>query len=104
MTDADSGVDASTATYAVTDEYGHVQPSGHITLGANGSYSFTISLQTSRNGKDKDGRQYIITVSAQDTVGNQGAAVTGVTVPHRRFSRQKMTHTFLPTLAEMKGT
>ncbi len=61
-----SSVDASTATYAVTDEYSNIQPSGHITLGVNGSYSFTIQLQASRNGNDTDGRQYTITVRAQD--------------------------------------
>jgi hypothetical protein len=82
VTDPESGVNASTATYAVTDEYGLVHPSGHITLGSNGSYSFVIQLQASRNGDDKDGRQYIITVSAQDNAGNKGAAGTGVTVPH----------------------
>ncbi len=82
MTDSQSGVNPSTATYAVTDEYGLVQPSGKVTLGTNGSYTFTIQLQASRNGDDLDGRQYIITVSAQDNAGNKGSASTGVTVPH----------------------
>ena len=82
MTDSQSGVNASTATYAVTDKYGLIQPSGPITLGANGSYPFTIQLEASRNGSDKDGRQYIITVSAQDNAGNKGSAATGVIVPH----------------------
>ena len=82
ITDSGSGVKASTATYAVIDEYGSVHPSGPITLGSNGSYSFTIQLQASRNGNDKDGRQYTITVRAQDNAGNNGAASTGVTVPH----------------------
>jgi hypothetical protein len=82
ITDPDSDVNASTATYAVTDEYRLVQPSGHITLGSNGSYAFTIQLQASRNGNDTDGRQYIITVSAQDNEGNTGSAATGVVVPH----------------------
>jgi hypothetical protein len=83
LTDAESGVNASTTAYAVTDEYGLIQPSGGpITLGANGSYAFTISLQASRNGNDRDGRQYTITVYAKDTKGNQGSAVTAVTVPH----------------------
>jgi hypothetical protein len=82
ITDKISGVNASTATYAVSDEYGSVQPSGKVTLGSNGSYSFTIQLQASRNGNDKDGRQYTITVKAQDNAGNSGSASTGVTVPH----------------------
>jgi len=82
MADSQSGVNASTAAYAVTDKYGLIQPSGKITLGSNGSYSFTIQLQASRNGNDKDGRQYIITISAQDNVGNKGSAATGAIVPH----------------------
>jgi hypothetical protein len=83
ITDLESGVDASTATYAVADEYGLVQPSGSITtLGANGEYSFMIQLQASRNGNDKDGRLYTIAVRAQDNVGNAGSASTVVTVPH----------------------
>jgi hypothetical protein len=67
-----SGVNASTATYAVTDEYGSVQPSGPVTVAADGSYTFTIKLQASRHGNDRDGRQYSITVSAQDNAGNMG--------------------------------
>ena len=77
-----TGVNASTAAYAVTDEYGLLQPRGPIPLGANGSYSFTIHLQASRDGNDRDGRQYIITVSALDNAGNAGSAATGVLVPH----------------------
>src|SRR5437867_6233343 len=80
--DAESSVDASTVTYTVTDEYGSVQPSGKVSLGSNGSYSFTIQLQASRNDNDTDGRQYTITVKTQDNAGNSGSASTGVTVPH----------------------
>jgi hypothetical protein len=83
--DAESGVNASTAAYAVTDEYGLIQPSGQITTldATNGSYAFRIQLQASRNGNDKDGRQYTITISAQDNEGNQGSNSTIVTVPLR---------------------
>jgi hypothetical protein len=83
ITDEDSNVDAITATYEVTDEYGLIQPSGQITTwDASGRYSFRIQLQASRNGSDRDGRQYTITVSAQDSEGNMGSADTIVTVPH----------------------
>ena len=81
-TDADSGVNASTASYAVTDEYGQVQPKGSVPLKSDGSYSFTIQLQALRNEDDSDGRQYTITVGAQDNAGNKGSAATGVSVPH----------------------
>jgi hypothetical protein len=82
ITDAETGVNASTAAYAVTDEYGKIQPRGGITLGSNGSYSFTVSLEASRNGNDQDGRHYTITVSATDNAGNPDVASTVVTVPH----------------------
>jgi hypothetical protein len=83
ITDAGSGVNASTTAYAVTDEYGLIQPSGRVPVGSDGSsYAFTISLQASRRGNDRDGRQYTITISAQDKEGNQGSKSTVVTVPH----------------------
>jgi Pro-kumamolisin, activation domain/Bacterial Ig-like domain (group 1) len=82
IADSGSGVNGGTAAYAVTDEYGLVQPSGSITLDENGNYSFTIQLQASRLGTDKDGRQYTITVTAQDNAGNGGSASTVVVVSH----------------------
>jgi glycosidase len=82
VTDTLSGVDSHTAAFSVVDEYGLVQPSGPVTLGAGGSYSFTVSLQASRNNNDKDGRQYTIKVSAKDLAGNAGSGTTIVTVVH----------------------
>jgi DNA-binding beta-propeller fold protein YncE len=52
ITDAGSGVDPNTTIYAVDDEYGSVEPSGSLTLGADGRYSATIPLQASRHGND----------------------------------------------------
>jgi len=68
--------------FAVVDNYGTVQPSGGVTLGANGTYSFAISLQASRLGTDQNGRTYTITVSAHDNAGNQSSSSTAVVVPH----------------------
>ena len=82
ITDSLSGVDPASATYAVVDEYGIVQPQGSVTLGPGGTYSFTISLQASRKGTDLDGRQYTITVTAKDLAGNVGSGSTVVVVPH----------------------
>lgn len=76
MTDILSGVNGSTAAFAVTDEYGQVQPSGPVTVGNDGSYSFMINLQASRNGNDMDGRLYRIKISAQDNAGNPDSATT----------------------------
>jgi hypothetical protein len=75
--------DAVTApAYQVIDEYGQVQPSGSVTLDEGGQYAFTVALPASRNGNDRDGRRYTITVSATDQAGNRGDALTLVTVPH----------------------
>jgi hypothetical protein len=82
ITDAESGVNAGTAAYVVTDEYGLIQPNGPIHVEMDGSYTFTIQLPASRNSNDRDGRQYTIIVSAQDHEDNQGSNFTIVTVPH----------------------
>jgi hypothetical protein len=82
ITDSRSGVNARTAAYAVTDEYGEVQPKGTITLGSRGNYTFNILLQASRLGIDKDGRRYKITVVASDDAGNSGWKMGMVVVPH----------------------
>ncbi len=82
VTDATSGVNGNSAKFAVADKYGSVQPSGLVTLGANGAFSFTIALQASRLGADNNGRTYTITVTAQDNVGNQSSGSAIVMVPH----------------------
>ena len=68
MTDAVSGI--ASASFNVIDEYGTTQPSGPITVQANGSYSFTLSLPANRPGNDRDGHLYTIVVSGVDQAGN----------------------------------
>ncbi len=87
MTDAGSGLDAASARFAVIDELGEVQPSGGITVDANGTYSFTVSLLASKQKKnkqekEKESRTYTIEVTAKDVAGNTGKASAIVTVPH----------------------
>ena len=82
ISDSGFGVDSSSIRYEVADEYGQLQPTGSVTLGPAGTYSFTVALVASRNGNDLDGRQYRITISAQDNAGNRGTCATVVTVPH----------------------
>lgn len=84
IVDLGSGVDASSITYSVIDEYHQVQPRGSITLDAAGNYSFQVLLLASRKGSDKDGRQYLIQVSATDDAGNYAAKGQSVNVPHDR--------------------
>jgi uncharacterized membrane protein len=82
ITDTGSGVNASSAAYAVKDEYGKVQPKGRIALGPRGNYTFSVLLQASRLGADLDGRRYTIFVRAKDNAGNGGSKASVVTVPH----------------------
>jgi uncharacterized protein YjiK len=77
-----AGIDPSTITFRVVDEYGEIQPAGPLSLGANGTFAFTIELEARRLGGDRDGRTYTITVVAKDLAGNQGTASITVLVPH----------------------
>jgi hypothetical protein len=77
-----TGCKVTGATYAVADEYGRVQPSGPVTVGAGGAYSFTFQLQASRLGSDLDGRLYTITVTATNNTGKSRSQTATVIVPH----------------------
>jgi len=82
--------DPVAAHFHVLDEYGAVQPSGPVSLSDNHdgtfSYAFTVPLQASRLGQDRDGRQYTIVVNASDDhSSDSGEAV--VTVPHDQGRR-----------------
>jgi probable HAF family extracellular repeat protein len=81
ITDGANGSGVQASMYQVTDEYGQIQPSSNLMLDEGGSYAFTVDLQASRNGNDRDGRHYTIVVSATDQAGNPGAASATVTVP-----------------------
>jgi probable HAF family extracellular repeat protein len=82
ITDATSGVDRTSASFSVADSYGALQPSGAITVAADGSYSFVVQLLAFRNGNDRNGRTYTVNVCASDNAGNRGSASTTVVVPH----------------------
>ena len=71
VTDAVSAVSSS---FNVIDEYGTTQPSGPITVQANGSYSFTLALPANRPGNDRDGHLYTIVVQGVDQAGNSATA------------------------------
>jgi hypothetical protein len=88
-----TGVNPSTLSFHVIDEYGTVQPSGRITsvFGAEPTafggdvlvwFTFQVELQAKRHGYDFDGRQYLIVTDARDVAGNLGSSPTLVTVPH----------------------
>jgi hypothetical protein len=74
----------TTANYRVVDEYGKVQPSGSITIGAGGAYSFVVRLEAYRNGNDANGRVYTVTVTATDAGGRTSTKSAVVLVPHNQ--------------------
>ncbi|HEU4769575.1 MAG TPA: hypothetical protein VFS77_19570, partial [Pyrinomonadaceae bacterium] len=74
VTDGLSGV--ASANFNVIDEYGVAQPSGSVTVQANGTYSFTLSLPATKNGGDKDGHLYTIVVTGIDRAGNSSSGTT----------------------------
>ena len=82
ISDPDSGIKPSSAEYAVEDEYRLIEPYGKVALDSAGNYSFTILLRASREGGDRDGRQYTIRVSAWDNAGNRGVKWARTVVPH----------------------
>ena len=75
----ESGVNLTSGTFAVTDEYGQVEPQGTFSIRQDGRYSFVVWLET-RRADDRDGRQFLITVTAEDEDGHVGIASTTVTI------------------------
>jgi hypothetical protein len=82
IADALSGVDVNTLSFHVIDEYGSVQPTGPIVLTPDGRFSFTVMLEASRFGSDRDGRRYEVVVTANDRAGNTSSSLATVLVPH----------------------
>jgi hypothetical protein len=78
------GVDLPSGAFSVTDEYGDVEPQDTFTIRENGRFFFIVWLEASRKGNDHDGRQYLITVTADDLAGNVGIASTTVRIRHDR--------------------
>ena len=67
VTDAVSAISSS---FNVIDEYGTMQPSGPVTVQANGRYSFTLALPANTPGNDRDGHLYTIVVQRVGQAGN----------------------------------
>jgi hypothetical protein len=82
IVDSESGVSTTGSVFTVLDDHGEVQPSGAIDVGADGSYAFTLLLEASRAGRDRNGRHYTIMVTGSDLAGNSASTQAVVTVPH----------------------
>jgi hypothetical protein len=76
ISDSASGV--VSASYTVVDEYHLEDQTGSVAVGADGSYSFKVSLSGNRESSDKDGRTFQIFVSATDLAGNIGTSAPAI--------------------------
>jgi hypothetical protein len=81
ITDALSGVDGTTATFSVDDEYDLVEPSGAMTLNPDNTFSFVVRLSPTRKAKDTDGRVYSIKIQCSDKLGFVGTKTIQVIAP-----------------------
>jgi hypothetical protein len=79
---SDKSCPIKSVRYAVTDEYGKIQPSGSVSLVNGSTYSFTVLLQASRLGNDLNGRLYTVSVSATNNAGATALQTDGIIVPH----------------------
>ena len=80
--DAESGIAPASVAFSVADDYGAVQPSGAASLAGTGTFSATVPLVARRDGSDRDGRTYTVTVTARDLAGNAASCSVDVLVPH----------------------
>ncbi|HCU35609.1 MAG TPA: hypothetical protein DGT21_09175 [Armatimonadetes bacterium] len=91
VTDDGSGV--ARAWLAIGDEYGELDEVIDVTelLNADGAFATNIDLTAWREGNDKDGRVYTISLCAVDVAGNQAVAVSrDVVVPHDQGKQQQV--------------
>lgn len=86
FSDSLSGVDPASLTFQVIDSLNTIQPTGAISAGSDGAYSFTVMLQAGQRGSRLAGRQYQIIVSGRDKARNATSASTVVAAP-RDFRR-----------------
>jgi hypothetical protein len=68
--------------YRIEDEYGVYTGTGEMTLGTDNTFAVSIPVEAWREGNDKDGRHYSITLYAEDEAGTGTSPGLVVLVPH----------------------
>jgi len=82
--DGDGDIESATYTYSVTDEYG-IYDVAETNLPEDG----VISLVAERDGEDRDGRVYTITVTAYDAGKLSGSSSVEILVPHDQGKKSR---------------
>jgi hypothetical protein len=67
--------DIDSTVFQVNDEYGTIEPT-------ISDFNTTIQLEAWREGSDKDGRIYTISVTTKDKADNEASSSTTVVCPH----------------------
>jgi hypothetical protein len=75
------------AGYSLDDEYGVYTAMGSFSIGPDGSFTAYIPVEAWRDGNDKDGRHYTITLFAENQAGLGASPPYHVLVPHDRRSK-----------------
>jgi len=70
--------------YAIDDEYGIYSSFGPLSLLADKSFTLALPVEAWREGQDKDGRHYNITIYGKDEFGLGSSETLSVLVPHTR--------------------
>jgi hypothetical protein len=80
-TDAISGL--ASVSYAVTDEYGTPLSIAPRTLtGNSATWADVLAVEARRDGEDRDGRLYRITITVKDAAGHSTTSTVDVVVAH----------------------
>jgi hypothetical protein len=77
-----AGCTIARAWCVLTDEYGIFEEKKDVVTAPDGSFGFTVPVQVSRRGDDRDGRTYRVTVHAADEAGTGSSAAAAVVVRH----------------------
>ncbi|PLY12627.1 MAG: hypothetical protein C0624_00520 [Desulfuromonas sp.] len=77
------------AWYTLTDEYGEMDLDGKLDADAklevneeDGTFTATVTILASRDGKDKDGRLYTVVFTAENEAGKGESGTTSLVVAH----------------------
>jgi hypothetical protein len=78
----DEGCSLFDIAYSVDDEYGLYTSEGVLYIDEAGAFEAVIPVQASRDGQDKDGRHYTVSIFAENEAGIGQSEAVEILVPH----------------------